>query len=389
MKFEPSERIRALPPYVFVELDRKKRALIEAGHDVIELGIGDPERPTYGFIVDRLKAAAEEPGNHRYTLLHGCPGFRRQAAAYLEQRWGVKLDPEREILTLIGSKEGIGHLPLAVVNPGQGVLIPNPGYPPYRATAIFAGAVPHDLPLREERGWMPDLEAVPEEVARQAVLMYLNYPNNPTGAVASAEFLEEAVAFARKHAIILAHDAAYAEMYFGEERPPSLLQIPGAREVGIEFHSTSKTFNMTGWRLGFAAGNPEVLAALGKIKSNLDSGQFAAVQEAGIAAYAGIDRAEVSESRAMYHRRAKVLAAGLREAGFGVAEPRATFYVWARVPDGYDSATAADKLLEEAHVVGVPGYGFGTRGEGYIRFATTVDLERTRMAVRRIKELRW
>jgi len=389
VRFQPTDRIRALPPYVFVELDRRKRALVDAGHDVIELGIGDPERPTYGFIVDRLKQAAEQPANHRYTLLHGCPGFRRQAAEFFEQRYGVTLDPESEMLTLIGSKEGLGHLPLAVANPGQGVLIPNPGYPPYRATAIFAGAVPHDLPLSEERGWLPDLDALPTDVARNAVLMYLNYPNNPTGACASAEFFERALAFARKHEIVLAHDAAYNEMYFGDERPPSILQIPEAREIAIEFHSTSKTFNMTGWRIAFAAGNRDVLAALGKIKSNLDSGQFAAVQEAGIAAYAGFDRPELRESRKMYHERAKLLAAGLRQAGFRVAEPRATFYVWAGVPDGYDSATAANRLLEEAHVVGVPGHGFGTMGEGHIRFATTVDLERTRTALTRIKGLKW
>ncbi len=389
MKFQPTERIKALPPYIFVELNRKKRVLIDAGHDVIELGIGDPERPTYRFIVDRLKQAAEDPANHRYMLLYGCPGFRRQAAEFFEQRYGVTLEPNTEILTLIGSKEGIGHLPPAVVNPGRGVLVPNPGYPAYRATTLFADGVPHDLPLSEERGWLPDLEAVPADVARNTVLMYLNYPNNPTGACASLEFFERALAFARKHEIILAHDAAYNEMYFGEERPPSILQLPGAKDIAIEFHSTSKTFNMTGWRIAFAAGNKDVLAALGKIKSNIDSGQFAAVQEAGIAAYAGFDRPELHESRAMYHERAKVMAAGLREAGFRAAEPRATFYVWAGVPSGYNSTSAANKLLEEAHVVGVPGHGFGTMGEGYIRFAVTVDLDRTRTALKRIKALKW
>jgi LL-diaminopimelate aminotransferase len=389
MSFEPSQRVKALPPYIFVELARRKRALVDAGHDVIELGIGDPERPTYPFIVDRLKQAAEAPANHRYTLLYGCPGFRRQAAEFFERRYGVSLDPDNEMLTLIGSKEGIGHLPLAVVDPGRGVLIPNPGYPAYRATTLFAGGVPHDLPLTEENGWLPDLEAVPGEVARNAVLMYLNYPNNPTGACGSLEFFERALAFARKHEIILAHDAAYNEMYFGDERPPSVLQLPGAREIAIEFHSTSKTFNMTGWRIAFAAGSSDVLAALGKIKSNIDSGQFAAVQEAGTAAYAGFDRPELHESRAMYHARARLLAAGLREAGFRVAEPRATFYVWAAVPDGHDSTTAAARLLEEAHVVGVPGHGFGSRGAGYIRFAVTVDLERTRAALERIKGLEW
>jgi LL-diaminopimelate aminotransferase len=389
MNFKPTERIRALPLYIFVELARRKRALIDAGHDVIELGIGDPERPTHRFIVERLKQAVDDPANHRYTLLHGCPGFRRQAAEFFEQRYGVSLDPEAEMLTLIGSKEGIGHLPLAVVDPGQGVLVPNPGYPAYRATTLFAGGVPHDLPLTEDRGWLPELEAVPEEVARNAVLMYLNYPNNPTGACASLEFFERALAFAKQHKIILAHDAAYNEMYFSDEKPPSILQLPGAREIAIEFHSTSKTFNMTGWRIAFAAGNRDVLAALGKIKSNIDSGQFAAVQEAATAAYAGFDRAELRESRAMYRERARLLAAGLREAGFRVADPRATFYVWAGVPPGYDSTTVVDRLLEETHVVGVPGPGFGTMGEGYIRFAVTVDLDRIHTALERIKGLKW
>lgn len=389
MKFQSAERIKALPPYLLVEIDRKKRALLEAGRDVIDFGVGDPERPTHRFIVDRLREAVEDPANHRYPLAHRCPGFRRQAAEFFERRYGVTLDPDREILTLIGSKEGIGHLPLAVVDPGQGVLIPNPGYPPYRAGTIFAGGLPHDLPLREERGWLPDLEALPADVVRNAVLMYLNYPNNPTGACASREFFERTVTFARKHQILLAHDAAYNEMYFGDQKPPSVLEIPGARETAIEFHSTSKTFNMTGWRLGFAVGNAEVLAALARIKSNLDTGQFAAVQEAGIAAYAGFDRTELREARAMYAERARVLAGGLRAAGFRVAEPRATFYVWAGVPAGYDSATAANKLLDEAAVVGVPGHGFGTVGEGYIRFATTVDLDRTRAALVRIRELKW
>jgi len=389
MKFEPTERIKALPPYLFVEIDRKKQAQRDAGHDVIDFGIGDPERPTPRFVVDRLKQAAEDPANHRYPLGHGCPGFRRQVAEFFEQRYGVTLDPNREILTLIGSKEGIGHLPLAVVNPGQGVLIPDPGYPPYRAGVVFAGGVPHDLPLTEENDWLPDLEAIPPDVARNAALMYLNYPNNPTGACATREFFERAVAFAKKHEMLFAHDAPYNEMYFGDEKPPSILEIPGAREIAIEFHSTSKTFNMTGWRLAFAVGHPDVLAALARIKANLDSGQFAAVQEAGIAAYAGFDRSEFHESRAIYHERARLLAAGLRKVGFRVAEPRATFYVWAGTPAGYDSKTVASRLLDEAAVVGVPGYGFGKMGEGYIRFATTVDLDRTRTALARIEKLKW
>ena len=389
MKFQPTERIQALPPYIFVQLARKKQTLIEAGKDVIELGIGDPERPTYDFIVERLKQTVDIPANHRYTLLSGCPGFREQVARFFEQRYSVTLEPHAEIMTLIGSKEGIGHLPLAVTNPGDGLLVPNPGYPPYRAVALFAGAVPHDLPLEPELGWLPDLDAIPADVAHNTKLMFLNYPNNPTGACATLEFFERALAFAKKNEIILAHDAAYNEMYFGDEKPISILQLSGAKENAVEFHSASKTFNMTGWRIGFVAGHRDILAALGKIKANLDSSQFAPVQEAATAAYDGFDRPELHASREMYHERAKIMTAGLAEAGFRVEEPKATFYVWAGVPDGYDSTTAADKILEEAHVVGVPGHGFGTQGEGYIRFATTVDLERTREATDRIKNLKW
>ena len=389
MKFEPTDRIKALPQYIFVQLARKKKALIEAGKDVIELGIGDPERPTYDFIVDRLKQTVDIPANHRYTLLNGCPGFREQVARFFELRYGVSLEPHAEIMTLIGSKEGIGHLPLAVTNPGDGLLVPNPGYPPYRAVALFAGAVPHDLPLQPELGWLPDLDAIPADVARNTKLMFLNYPNNPTGACATLEFFERALAFAKKNEIILAHDAAYNEMYFGDEKPISIFQLPGAKENAVEFHSASKTFNMTGWRIGFVAGHRDILAALGKIKANLDSSQFAPVQEAAMAAYDGFDRPELHASREMYHERARIMTAGLAEAGFRVEEPKATFYVWAGVPEGYDSTTAADKILEEANVVGVPGHGFGTQGEGYIRFATTVDLERTREATDRIKNLKW
>lgn len=389
MRFEPTDRIKALPPYLFVEIDRKKQALLDAGRDVINFGIGDPEQPTHRFIIDRLKEAAEDPANHRYPLGHGCPGFRRQAAEFFERRYGVTLDADREILTLIGSKEGIGHLPLAVANPGEGVLIPDPAYPPYRAGAVFAGAVPHELPLTEERGWLPDLEALPVDVARHAVLMFLNYPNNPTGACAAREFFERAVAFAKKHQIVVAQDAAYNELYFDDEKPPSILEIAGAREIAIELHSTSKTFNMTGWRLGFAAGNPDVLSALGRIKSNLDSGQFAAVQEAGTAAFAGFERPELQAVRASYRERTRTLAAGLRAAGFRVAEPRATFYVWAGVPAGYDSIGTVNKLLDEAAIVCVPGNGFGKMGAGYVRFATTVALDRIHMALARIKELKW
>ena len=293
------------------------------------------------------------------------------------------------MLTLIGSKEGLGHLPLALVNPGQAVLIPDPGYPVYRAATLFAGGVPQTLRLSPTGGWLPDFDAVEPDLARSAALLFLNYPNNPTAAVASREFYERAVRFARHYDLIIAQDAAYNEMYLTAEPPPSILEVPGAREVAVEFHSLSKTFNMTGWRIGFAAGNADVLAALARVKSNLDSGVFTAIQEAGIAAYAGIDRPEILELRATYRRRAEALCTGLRSIGFNVTPPTATFYVWAGVPDGNDAFGVANKLLDEAAVVCIPGIGFGPAGEGFVRFALTVHEDRIRTAVERLRALQW
>lgn len=388
MPFTPPARIAALPPYLFVDIDRRKRAAIAAGKDVISFGVGDPDLPTPAFIVERMKAAIAEPANHRYPHDLGYPGFRAEVAKFFQRRYGVSLDAEREILTLIGSKEGLGHLALAVLNPGDVSLIPDPGYPVYRSATLFAGGVAHVMPLHEERQWLPDLSAIPGDVARRAKLMYVNYPNNPTGAFSSRRFLEEAVAFCRTHDIVLCQDAAYNEMYF-DERAPSVLEIPGAKDVAVELHSLSKTFNMTGWRLGFAVGNADVLASLARIKSNLDSGQFSAIQEAGSEAYAGIERPEVLAGRETYKQRAIALAAGLGELGFGVQRPRATFYVWARTPNGCGSMDATTRLLDEAAVVCIPGTGFGQGGEGYVRFAVTVSVERIAEALRRMKAMKW
>jgi LL-diaminopimelate aminotransferase len=389
MPFSLPQRLASLPPYLFIDIDRKRRAALAAGRDVINFGVGDPDQPTPGFIIDRLEQAARNPVHHRYPPDGGLPRFRQQAAEFFGRRYGVRLDPQREILGLVGSKEGLGHLPLAVVDPGRTVLIPDPAYPVYRAATLFAGGTPHAMRLSESNGWLPDLDTIPPEVARSATLMFLNYPNNPTGAVASRGFFERAVEFARRNNLILAHDAAYNEVYFAEERPPSVLEIEGAREAAVEFHSLSKTFNMTGWRLGFAAGNPDVLAALAKIKANVDSGAFGAIQEAGIAAYDGIDRPEVAATRELYQQRAETLCAGLRPLGFRVTPPKATFYVWAGVPAGHDGLQVANKLLDEAFVVCIPGIGFGQAGAGYVRFALTVDIDRITTAIERMRKLHW
>lgn len=390
MPIQPAQRIQALPPYLFVEIDRKKRAALDAGRDVIDFGVGDPDQPTPAFIRDRLRAVLDEPAHHRYPLGIGSLRFRRAVAEMFAKRFGVGLRPESEIIALIGSKEGLGHLPLAIVDPGQTVLIPDPAYPVYESGTIFAGGVPCKMPLSAERGWQPNFDAIPADAARRAVLMFLNYPNNPTGAVADRALLERAVAFARRHEIILAYDAAYSEMYYDPaDRPPSVLEVRGAKEVAVELHSLSKTFNMTGWRVAFAVGHPDVLAALAKIKSNVDSGVFSAIQEAAIAAYEGLDRPEISANRELYAERGRRMAAGLRDLGFSVAPPRATFYIWAATPGGAPSMQAAARLLDEADVVAVPGVGFGRMGEGYLRFAMTVDAPRIDEALRRMRALRW
>lgn len=390
MPFAPADRVQSLPPYLFVDIDRRKRAAIAAGKDVINLGVGDPDKPTHQYIIDRLKSAAENPANHRYPHDVGSMEYRKQIATFFQRRYGVTLDAEREIITLIGSKEGIGHIALAVVNPGDVVLVPDPGYPVYASGTLFAGGQSFVMPLRESNGFLPDLSAIPRDVAKKAVLMHINYPNNPTGAVAPRSFFEDVVRFAREHDLIVSQDAAYNEMYFDlADKAPSILEIPGAKDVAIEMHSLSKTFNMTGWRLGFAVGSADVLAALARVKANLDSGQFTAIQEAGAAAYAGIERPEIEAARQMYAERARTMAAGLRSLGFGVADPRATFYVWARFPGSTDSASVVARLIDEAAIVSVPGTGFGKMGEGYVRFAMTSDVERIRMALARMREMKW
>ena len=383
-----AERLSQLPPYLFAEIDRKKRQAIEAGRDVIDFGVGDPDHPTPKFIVDRMAQAIRDPANHRYAFGIGSLELRQTVVEFFAHRYGVRLDAATEVVALLGSKEGIGHLPIGLINPGDTVLVPEPGYPVYVSGTIFAGGVCHAMPLREENRWLPVLEDIPGEVRRRARLMHLNYPNNPTGAVASLSFFKQVVAFAREQDILIAQDAPYAELYFGDP-PPSILQVEGAKDVCIEFHSFSKTFSMTGWRLAFAVGNRDVLSALRRVKSNLDSGIFGAVQQAGVAALKGINRPEIRNQMEMYRRRRDILIAGLREAGWPVTAPEATFYVWAKIPPGPDSMTVASRILDEADCVVVPGAGLGRSGEGFVRFSLCVSEERTREAVERIGRLAW
>ena len=386
MNIKKAERIQKLPPYLFAEIDRLKREVAARGVDLINLGIGDPDTPTPAHIVARLAEAGRTPANHRYPDYEGLLSFRQAAAGWMKSRYGVTADPEREVVSLIGSKEGIANMAVAFVDPGDVVLVPDPGYPVYHIGTQFNGGVTYRLPLRRERGFLPDLGAIPDEVARRAKLLWLNYPNNPTSAVAPRAFFADAIRFAERHGIILCHDAAYAEIYFGE-RPPSILELPGGREVAIEFHSLSKTFNMTGWRVGFAAGHPELIAGLGKVKTNVDSGVFQAVQEAGIAALTG-DPAVVDGLRAMYRERRDVLVGGLGEIGLPCDPPQGTFYVWVPVPRGTTAAALATRCLKEVGVVVTPGNGFGEAGEGYIRLTLCSPVARLREAVERLRGLR-
>jgi len=379
-------RLEKLPPYLFAEIDKKKREVASRGVDIISLGIGDPDLPTAPHIVSALQEAATRPVNHRYPDYEGLFTFRKAATEWYHSRFHVTLDPEKEAVSLIGSKEGIAHIPLAFVNPGDVVLVPDPGYPVYNIGTIFSDGEPYFMPLRKENGFLPDLKAIPDAVARRAALMWIGYPNNPTSAIAPKEFFTEVIRFAEKHNIIVCHDNAYSEVYYEGKKTLSFLEVDGAKEVGLEFHSLSKTYNMTGWRLGFAVGNATLIDGLGKIKTNVDSGVFQAVQEAGIAALTG-DQSVVEDMRRICQERRDILVRGLRSIGLGCTPPQATFYVWAEVPKGHTSASLTSKIIEETGVVVTPGSGFGAAGEGYIRFSLTVDTDRLREAVGRLQKL--
>lgn len=385
-RFTLSRRIQALPPYLFAELDRKKQEVRSKGMDIIDLGVGDPDHPTPGFIVDAMKREAEVPANHQYPSYEGLPEFRAAAARWYKERFGVTLDPGNEVVALIGSKEGIAHFPLAFVDPGDVVLIPDPGYPVYHIATMFSGGKSHFMPLLRENGFLPRLDRIPGGVLAKAKILFLNYPNNPTSAIADRKFYRKVLAFAEEHDLIVAHDVAYTEIYFDGVKPMSILELPGAKKRCIEFHSLSKTYNMTGWRIGFAVGNPELVGGLGKVKTNVDSGVFQAVQGAAIAAL-GSGESATREIRRTYQERRDVLLPGLRALGLDPVTPAATFYVWIPVPEGYTSASFCTHLLTKAGIVTTPGNGFGKSGEGYVRIALTKEKERIREALDRMKRI--
>ncbi len=382
---EVARRMRSIPPYLFADLDRKRAALRAKGVDVISLGIGDPDLPTPPHIIDALAEAARNPTTHTYPPYEGTVELRRAVAAWYGRRFGVTLDPEREVLVLIGSKEGLAHVAWVFLDPEDLALVSDPGYPVYDVAVRMAGGKPHPVPLERGRGWLPDLHAIPEDAARRAKVLFLNYPNNPTAATADLDFFNDVVAFARRHRVLVVHDNTYSEIAYDGYRPPSFLEAPGAKEVGIEFHSLSKTYCMTGWRLGFVVGNAAAVQALATLKTNIDSGQFTAIQAAGVAALNG-PQDVVRERVATWEQRRNMAVAGLRAAGLDVPLPRATFYLWVPVPAGFDSASFADHLLEQAGVVVTPGLGYGERGRNYVRLSLTAPDARVKEAIERIRD---
>ena len=386
-RMERAQRLGQLPPYLFSEIDKAKARAIEQGMDIINLGIGDPDMPTPDNIIKVLCKTAKNTENHRYSSYEGMLETRHEFSLYMQRRFNVQLDPASEVLTLIGSKEGIAHTPLAFVNPGDFVLVPDPGYPVYNASAVLAGWIPYTFPLLADNGFLPDFEQIDPQIADRAKLIFLNYPNNPTAAVASREIFEKAVEFAKTHNIIICQDAAYCELAYDGHKPLSILEVAGAKDVAIEFHSLSKTYNMTGWRIGFAVGNRKIISALGAVKTYIDSGVFQAVQYAAIEALRTPART-VADIMSIYEERRDTIIDGLQSLGWKVPRPKATFYVWIPAPPGYTSSELATLLLEKAGIVTTPGVGFGKSGEGFIRMTLTVGKERLAEAVERIKGIR-
>lgn len=395
MNIKFSKLLIDLGAYFSAELSKKKKEFIEKNIEIIDLSIGDPDQPTPAHIVQAMQESVQDPSNHHYPIGKGLYQLREAIAEYMHKRFNLTLDPEKEIVVTIGAKDGIVHIPFVFLNsrqPGEStdiVLIPDPAYPAYRSAVLLAGGFPYVMPLKEENDFLPDLSIIPEEVVSRTKFMYINYPNNPTTAIATKKFFSEVVKFARKHSIAVCHDAAYCEIYSEDNNKPiSFLEVDGAKEVGIEFHTFSKTYNMTGWRIGWVCGNREIISAFAAVKENVDSGVFTAIQKAGIVALKSSQECVV-ENRKRYLERCNILLPALVDASFSVRKPAGTFYIWAKVPPGYTSISACSKLLEEVNILAIPGNSFGTYGEGYVRFSLTCSTELIEKAAERIKKLKW
>lgn len=383
---EVAERVKNLPPYLFARIEQLIEQKKAEGVDVISLGIGDPDEPTPEHICAEAARQLYVPENHQYPSSVGLLAFRTAVAGWYARRFGVELDPKKEVVSLIGSKEGIAHIPWCYVNPEDIVLVPDPGYPVYAGGSILAGSRLYLMPLLRENGFLPCLEDIPSEVAKQAKIMFLNYPNNPTAAVADKEFFQKVVAFARDYDILVCHDAAYIDVSFDGYQPPSFLEVSGAKDVAIEFGSVSKPYNMTGWRCGWAAGNREAIDVLGRLKSNIDSGVFQAVQYAAIAGLTG-DQECVTRINNVYQERRNTAVTALREMGWAAEPTKATFYLWLPVPKGFASESFAEYLIDEAGVVITPGTGYGKYGTGYFRISLTLPDQRLKEALDRMKRV--
>ena len=380
-----SERLEKIPPYLFAEIDRKIDEAKAKGIDIISLGIGDPDKPTLAPIVEEMHKAIDNPKNHDYPPYNGTVAFRKTASEWMKKRFGVDVDPDKEVLANIGSKEAIAHVFFAFVDKGDYTLVPDPGYPVYKNATIFAGGTPYSMPLLEENGFLPDFDRIPEDIAKKSKIMFLNYPNNPTGAIADLDFFKKAVDFCKKYDILLCHDMAYCEMTYDGYVAPSILEVEGAKDVAIEFYSHSKSYNMTGWRVGFVAGNADAIKALGTIKNNIDSGTFKAIQDAAVAGF-NVDKKYIEELNKMYQERRDAMEEGLKELGWNIKPSKATFYLWLPVPKGMTSEEFVTVMLEKAHVVVPPGNGYGRYGEGYFRIALTKDVPTIKECIRRMKE---
>jgi LL-diaminopimelate aminotransferase len=380
---ELAKRLNRLPPYLFVEINQKIAELRDRGEDIISFAIGDPDLPTPSHIIEYMCQAAQNLANHRYPETAGLTELRQAIAEWYERRFGVTLDPDKEVLPLIGSKEGIGHMALCFIEPGDLALVPDPGYPPFSMCTILAGGEPYFMPLRKENDFLPDFEAIPDEVADKAKIIWLNYPNNPTGAIAGLDFFKKAVNFAQQHDLAICHDAPYSEVAFDGYKPPSFMQTEGAKKIGVEFHSFSKTYHMTGWRIGMVVGNATMVDALFRVKSNLDSGIPQAIQYGAIEALRGSQN-HIAERNAILQQRRDKLLKVLNEIGLKARIPKATFYIWANIPQGYTSMDFTKKLLDEAAIAVTPGTGYGKEGEGYIRFSMTISDERLEQGVDRL-----
>lgn len=382
---KPTKRISKTPKYLFAEIDKKKALAIEKGIDLIDLSIGDPDLPTPKYIIDSMKKALDDPSNHNYPPYEGTKEFRKAVADWYKRRFNVELNPDNEVMSLIGSKEGIAHIIFALIDPDDISLIPDPAYPVYKICTILAGGNPVLLPLTKQNNFLPDLESIDKNILLKAKLIFINYPNNPTAAIAPRSFLEKLVKFCKQNDIVLCSDLAYSEICFGDYRAESILEIPGAKDIAIEFHSLSKTFNMTGWRIGMAVGNKDIIKALAIIKTNVDSGAFKAIQKAAIDAL-NWDSDFTKSMNLIYEKRMKTLVDGLNSLGWNLNYTKATFYVWVPVPKGYTSTSFCETLLDKCGILVVPGNGYGESGEGYVRFCITADESRIKEAIDRMSK---